>query len=41
MSSTCELNQDPYTHTEEDITAAAPSFSIIDENDDKDVNIED
>ena len=40
LSSTCELNEDAFTHTEEDIIAAAPSFSIIDENDDKDVNIE-
>ena len=40
LSSTCELNEDPFTHTEEDIVAA-PSFTIIDENDDQDVNIED
>ena len=40
LSSTSELNEDPFTHTEEDI-AAAPSFTIIDENDDEDVNIED
>ena len=38
LSSTSELNEDPFTHTEEDI-AAAPSFTIIDENDDVDVNI--
>ena len=38
--STCELNEDPFTHTE-DIIAAAPNFTIIDENDDEDVNIED
>ena len=31
----------PFTHTGEDIIAAAPSFTIIDENDDDDVNIED
>ena len=41
MSSTCELNEDPLTHTEEDIIAAAPSFTITNENDDEDVNIED
>ena len=35
-----ELNEDPFTHTEEDIIAAASSFTIIDENDDKDDNIE-
>ena len=28
-------------HTEEDIISAAPSFTIIDENDDEEVNIED
>ena len=41
MLSTCELNEDPLTHTEEDIIAAAPSFTITNENDDEDVNIED
>ena len=41
LSSTCELNGDPFTHTEEGIIAAAPSFTIIDENDHEDVNIED
>ena len=41
MSSTCELNEDLFTHTEEDIIADAPDFMIIDENDDEDVNIED
>ena len=41
LSSTCELNEDPFTHTEEDIIAAAPSFTNIDENDNEDVNIED
>ena len=41
LSSTCELNEDPFTHTEEDIIAAALSFMITDENDDEDVNIED
>ena len=41
LSSTCELNEDPFTHTEEDIILAAPSFMIIDENNDEDVNIED
>ena len=40
LSSTCELHEDPFTHTDEDI-AAAPSFTNIDENDDEDVNIED
>ena len=40
MSSTCKLNEDPFTHTEKDI-AAASSFTIIHENDDEDVNIED
>ena len=32
--STCELNEDPFTHTEEDVMAAAPSSMIIDENND-------
>ena len=41
LSSTCKLNEDPFTHTEEDIIRAAPSFTIIDENDDEDVNIKD
>ena len=41
LSSTYELNEDPFTHTEEGIIEAAPSFTIIDENDDEDVNIED
>ena len=41
VSSTSELNEDPFTHTEEDIIAAAPSFTVIDENDDEDVNMED
>ena len=41
LSSTCELNGDPFTYTEEGIIAAAPSFTIIDENDHEDVNIED
>ena len=41
LSSTCELNKDPFTHTEEDIIAAAQGFTIIDENDDENVNIED
>ena len=27
LSSTCELNEDPFTYTEEDIIAAAPSFT--------------
>ena len=40
LSSTCQLNEDTFTHTEENIIAAAPNFTIIDENDD-DVNIED
>ena len=37
LSSTSELNEEPFTHTKEDIVAAAPSFTIIDTNDDKDV----
>ena len=41
LSSTCELNEDPFTHTEEDIIAAAPSFTIIDEIDDEGVSTED
>ena len=41
LSSICELNVDPFTHTEEDIIATAPSFIIIDENDDDDVYTED
>ena len=41
LSSTCELNEDPFTHTEEDIIAAAPSFTITDDNNEEDVNIED
>ena len=41
LSFTCELNEDHFTHTEEDIIAAAASFTIIDENDIEDVNIED
>ena len=41
LSSTCKLNEDPFTHTEEVIILAAPSFMIIDENNDEDVNIED
>ena len=40
LSSTCELNEDPF-NTEEAIIAAAPSFTIIDENYDEDVNTED
>ena len=41
LSSTCRLNENPFTHIEEDIIVAAPSFTIIDENDDEDVNAED
>ena len=41
LSSTCELNEDPFTNTEEDIIAAAPSFTITDDNNEEDVNIED
>ena len=41
LLSTCELNEDPFTYTEEDITTVAPSFKIIDENDNEDVNIQD
>ena len=40
LSSTCELNENPFMHTEEDI-AAAPSFAIIDEIVSEDVNIGD
>ena len=40
LSSTCKLNEDPFTHTEEGIIAAASSFKNIDENDNEDVNIE-
>ena len=40
LSSTCELNENPFTHTE-DVIVAAPSFAIINENDDEDVNIGD
>ena len=39
LSSTCKLNEDPFTHTE-GIIAAASSFTNIDENDNEDVNIE-
>ena len=39
LSSTCKLDGDPFTHTED--IAAAPSFMIIDENDDEYVSIED
>ena len=41
LSPSCELNEDLFTHTEEDIIKAAPSLTIIDENGDEDVNIED
>ena len=41
LSSTLELNEDPFTHAEGDIATAPPSFTIIDENDDENVNIED
>ena len=41
LSSTWELNEDPFTHTEEDIIAAGPRFTIINENDNEDVNIDD
>ena len=41
LSSTCELNEDPFTHTEENIIAAAPSFTVIDENGNEDINTED
>ena len=41
LSSTWELNEDPFTHSEEDTTAAAPSFTVIEEDGDEDVNIED
>ena len=41
LLSTYELNEDSFMHTEEDIIVAAPSFTIIDENDDEDVNTED
>ena len=39
-SSTCEPNEYLFMHTEEDIIAAAPSFTTIDENDDEYVTIE-
>ena len=41
LSSTCELNEDPFTSTEVDIIAVVPPFTLIDGNDDEDVNIED
>ena len=41
LSSFCELNENLFTNTEEDIIEATPSLTIIDENDDEDVNIED
>ena len=41
LSSTSKLNEDPFTHTEKNIIEAAPSFMIIDENDDEYINIED
>ena len=40
FSSTCKLNEGLFTHTEEDLIAAASSFTNIDENDNEDVNIE-
>ena len=36
LSSTCELDEDPFMHT-----VTAPRFTIIDENDDEGVTIED
>ena len=41
LPSTCELNGDLFTNAEEDTIAAVPSFTIIDENNDEEVNIED
>ena len=41
LSPFCELNENLFTNTEEDIIEATPSLTIIDENDDEDVNIED
>ena len=41
LSSACELNEEPFTHIEEDVRAAASNVTIIDENDDEDVNIKD
>ena len=41
LSSACELNEEPFTHIEEDARTAAPNVTIIDENDDEDVNIKD
>ena len=41
LPSTCDLNEDPFTHTEEDTIAAAPIFTNIDENDNEGVNIKD
>ena len=36
LSSTCKLDEDPFMHT-----ATAPRFTIIDQNDDEGVTIED
>ena len=41
LSSTSKPNEDSFTHTEKNIIEAAPSFMIIDENDDEYINIED
>ena len=41
LPSTLELNEGPFTHTKGDIAAAPRTFTIIDENDDENVNIED
>ena len=41
LSSTCKLNEDPFTNAEEDTIAAVSSFTFVDENDDEEVNIED
>ena len=38
LSPTCELNENPFTYTEEDIIAAVPGFTSIDGNDHEDVN---
>lgn len=41
LSSSCELNEDAFMHTEKYVTAAALRFMIIDENDGEDINIQD
>ena len=41
LSSTSELNEDSFTQTKENLIAAATSFTIVNENDDEDSNIQD